>query len=53
MSAKKSPPTYVGLFRLMMPDAAGENQKSKSRQDKYSKEPQSSAVKGVSREAVR
>ena len=49
MSAKKSPPTYVGLFRLMMPDAAGENQKSKSRQDKYSKEPESSAVKGVSR----
>ena len=37
-----------------MPDrAAGENQKSKSRQDKYSKEPESSAVKGVSREAVR
>ena len=48
MSAKKkAPQSDAGLFCLMMPDAAGENQKSKSRQGDYIKEPESSAVKGA------
>lgn len=44
---KKAPQSMQGFFRSDARRSGGRKPKIKSRQDKYSKEPECSAVKGV------